>query len=187
MQPFDTLVDIGAGDGAVNAMYSIAVPDVHQVLVDIDEKKLTEKRVNAHFRNLQKSYQSKNRYSYQLVLNKSNSLPFVSSSYKKVLCRRSFHEFTEPASMVQEMHRILKDSGTVVIIEGVPTQKIKMDPGCQKPYVSSDFIIKTFESNGFVLQDLSEEIMWFDNNRKLSLLTFKKVTQPVKESLALEN
>lgn len=174
IQPRDTLLDIGAGDGAINAMYSIAVPDFHQVLVDIDAKKLVAKRVEAHFQKLQQLYRANNNFSYQLVVNEANSLPLPSASFKKILCRRSFHEFSEPERMIGEIRRVLQDSGEVVIIEGVPTHQLQQDPGCHKPYVTASHIINFIETQGFVLHKQDEEMMWFDNNRQLVLLTFKK-------------
>lgn len=174
IHPSDTLVDIGSGDGSVNAFYSVVVDNLHQFLVDKNKRLLKSNKVKTHFKSFQRLYKSSNRYSYDLVINKSNSIPLPSSAYPKVLCRRSFHEFSEPVPMVQEIHRILKDSGTVIVMEAIATESLLVDPFCKLPYVTPEYVIKTFRENGFTLQSQSEETMPFDDNRKMSVLIFKK-------------
>jgi len=76
--------------------------------------------------------------------------------------------------MLSEIHRILRDSGNVIVLEGVPEKEGEMEPVCKKPFLKADYIISVFTRNGFQLQRQTEETMWFDNYRKLCVLTFKK-------------
>ena len=78
--------------------------------------------------------------------------------------------------MLKEIHRVLRDSGNVIIIEGLPEKEGEKEPFCKKPFLKAEYIINVFNQNGFQLQNQTEEIMSFDKNRKLCILTFKKVS-----------
>ena len=170
----DTLVDIGASGGAINGMYSVVRSNLYQILTDIDKKRLNEKAVQSNYKYLKKLYYPTNTFSYSILLHKPDSIPLASNSFDKVLCRRSFHEFSNPVEMLSEIHRILRDSGNVIVLEGVPEKEGEMEPVCKKPFLKADYIISVFTRNGFQLQRQTEETMWFDNYRKLCVLTFKK-------------
>ena len=172
----DTLLDIGSGEGMVNAMYSVVQNNLHQVLMDTDPKTMNKKNVSNSYKAVFKSYKSKNTFSFDLIYNTEDSMPLNDKSFHKILCRRSFHEFKKPEDMLGEIHRILKDTGCVVVIEGVPRMPNDIDPTCKLEYLRADTIIKTFTKNRFQLVFYMEETMPFDNNRKLSVLTFKKDT-----------
>ena len=76
--------------------------------------------------------------------------------------------------MLKEIHRVLKDSGNVIVMEGVPEKEGEKEPVCKKPFLKAEYIISVFTQNGFKLQNQTEETMSFDNYRKFSVLTFKK-------------
>ena len=170
----DTLVDIGAGGGSINGMYSIVRSNLYQILTDIDKKKLNEKIVKSNYKYLKKLYHPTNSFSYSLLIHNQDSIPLKSKSFDKILCRRSFHEFAKPIEMLKEIHRILNDSGNAVVIEGLPEKEGEKEPFCKKPFLKAEYIISVFTQNGFQLQNQTEEIMSFDNYRKFCILTFKK-------------
>jgi len=173
----DTLVDIGAAEGIINGLYSIIRNNLYQILTDVDKKRLNNKAVKSSYKYLKTLYHPTNTFSYSLLLHGPDSLPLKSKSFDKILCRRSFHEFTKPAEMLKEIHRILRDSGNVVVMEGVAEKEGEIEPVCKKPFLKADYIISVFTQNGFQLQHQTEETMWFDHYRKFSVLTFKKADQ----------
>jgi SAM-dependent methyltransferase len=54
------------------------------------------------------------------VLGDVESLPFAGAAFDRVLCRRSFHHFPDPAPVLAEMARVCVAGGAVVIEDQAP-------------------------------------------------------------------
>jgi ubiquinone/menaquinone biosynthesis C-methylase UbiE len=46
----------------------------------------------------------------------ATALPWASPSFDRVVCANAFHYFERPEQVLAEMHRVLQQSGTVVIL-----------------------------------------------------------------------
>lgn len=53
------------------------------------------------------------------VLGVAESLPFLDSSYDVVISRLAFHHFVDPRTVMEEMARVLKENGKLVILDMV--------------------------------------------------------------------
>jgi ubiquinone/menaquinone biosynthesis C-methylase UbiE len=80
--------------------YGITGLDVSKTFVDIARRNAAEAGVNAHFQ----------------VGNASN-MPFESGRFDFLFCRAAFKNFSEPVRALQEMQRVLKPGGRVLIID----------------------------------------------------------------------
>ena len=58
-----------------------------------------------------------NRYSQQLVQGNSQQLPFVDATFDLIFARSLLHHLPEPVIGVQEMYRILKPGGQIVLAD----------------------------------------------------------------------
>jgi ubiquinone/menaquinone biosynthesis C-methylase UbiE len=47
----------------------------------------------------------------------ATALPWASPSFDRVVCANAFHYFERPEQVLAEMHRVLQQSGTVVILD----------------------------------------------------------------------
>ena len=60
------------------------------------------------------------------VLGNAEEMPFLDESFEITVTRLSFHHFTQPEKLFQEMHRVLKKDGRLVIIDMVaPEEKTR--------------------------------------------------------------
>ncbi|MEI6950090.1 methyltransferase domain-containing protein [Paraflavisolibacter sp. H34] len=173
-RPGDTVADIGAGDATIDAFFSLAVNNLHYKLVDIDKAWLNERRVRKNFVSYQQLYRSKNTYSYDLVLNTPTHIPLETGSMDKVLCRKTLHEFSDPHRMLNELYRVLGDSGRLMVVEVKPLQAGEMDPGCKKLHLPADSITALLAQHGFELRQSVAAPIVYEKGREMNILTFQK-------------
>ncbi len=57
-------------------------------------------------------------FNLHLVQGDSEHLPFADNSFDLVTCSHSFHHYPKQAQVVAEMHRVLRDDGRLMIIDG---------------------------------------------------------------------
>jgi len=96
-----------------------------------------------------------------LVAGDVESLPFPGQVFDLVLCRYSFHHFPRPEVALQEMTRVCRDGGRVVVIDGVAPEDAEKaaylnrmerlrDPGHVKLYSRGE-LLRFFSRHGLVL------------------------------------
>ncbi|TAG14740.1 MAG: methyltransferase domain-containing protein [Sphingobacteriia bacterium] len=170
----DTLVDVGSEYGLINAMYASLIPNIYQILIDIDKSKLNKKILKYSYKAIKKEYNKEFDFNYDFEISQKDAIPLVSSSYSKILCRKSFHEFSEQSKMVKEMHRILRESGEVIVIDVLPNRKGLRDNNCNMLYLMPDQIIKVFSENNFILKSQTQEVMNLMDKGVFSVITFVK-------------
>ena len=152
LKPYDTLTDIGAQSGFIDAHYSIIIDNLYFNLLDTDEKALNKKNVNNNFKSIHKIYKNHNYYNYNITINTTEKLPLSNNSCSKVLCRKTIHEFTNQDEMIAEIRRILKPDGELFIIETVPTKPNQIDSTCKFKLLSADSIVTLFSNHRFELK-----------------------------------
>lgn len=172
----DTLVDIGSEYGLINAIYASLVPNIYQILIDTDKSKLNKKKLKESYKSVRKEFKLEFDFNYDFKISQKDTIPLNSSSFSKILCRKSFHEFTEQSKMLKEIHRILKDLGEVIIIDVLPKRKGIRDMNCNMLYLLPEQIIKAFTDNNFILKSQTLEEMNLMEKGAFSVLTFAKAT-----------
>jgi ubiquinone/menaquinone biosynthesis C-methylase UbiE len=50
-------------------------------------------------------------------LGNASAMPFEASSFDRIVCRAAFKNFSEPVRALEEMHRVLKPGGKVLILD----------------------------------------------------------------------
>ncbi len=155
LETVDTLVDIGCQDGLFSREIARFYPNVFLVLEDLEfftlcNKKgnrctdyLTQTEIKKTFRNSRKYQNIENRYAF--IAGRVDSIPLASTSYKRVLCRRTVHEFEKTQKMVNELARILKEGGILTIAEQEPNYKNEIDEFCNKKYLTKQEVLEFFK------------------------------------------
>jgi len=163
----DTLVDIGCGDAVHDKQIASYYPNLYFVLEDFP---FDNKGHNIQ-KNLENRFKSI-KHQYRFVAGREDTIPLASATYKRVICRRTIHEFTNRQKMASELVRILADGGILTVIEGIPEQPGFVDPYCNKPYLTKEEIINSFPSLTVLTDTVIVYPKW-----KLSMINFTKKKQ----------
>jgi ubiquinone/menaquinone biosynthesis C-methylase UbiE len=108
-EPFD-LLDVGCGTGTFAAMVSGAGLPAKIVGLDYAASMCRM----AH----QKARAASATDRVRFLNGDSEHLPFAAGSFDVITCSNSFHHYPHPDLAVQEMHRVLRPGGRLVILDG---------------------------------------------------------------------
>jgi ubiquinone/menaquinone biosynthesis C-methylase UbiE len=108
-EPFD-LLDIGCGTGTFDAMLAASPLPARIVGLDYAEAMCRVASDKAHAANVA------DRLRY--VNADSQHLPFADGSFDVVTCSNSFHHYPDQQACVQQMRRVLKPGGRLILIDG---------------------------------------------------------------------
>lgn len=106
ISPEAVVLDIACGTGEFEQLLLADHPTQQLVGVDISEKMLEIAKQKCHV------YPS---VSFQIA--SASALPFASNSFDVVVSANSFHYFDNPGTALEEMKRVLKPNGIVVILD----------------------------------------------------------------------
>lgn len=98
------LLDLGCGSGELMKLVLDEDPQRHITGLDISEEMLRIAQEKLHDR-------------ITLVKGNAQQLPFVDATFDMVYCNDSFHHYPDPKLAVQELQRVLKPQGRVIIGE----------------------------------------------------------------------
>lgn len=170
LNPKETLVDIGTGDTFFACEIARKYPEMKFILEDKWEIHIFEgkaKDIQYIIDNNAKCSALRNRSSF--VKGKQSKVPIASNSQSQILLRRTFHELKKPGLIINELRRILKKDGIVIIADIEPKFKGEKDKGCKNLYVPESEVIKQFK--GF--KHLSSDSVMHDDRKKY-ILRFQK-------------
>ena len=167
-------LDIGSGFGYEAAALFRFYPKMYFILVDIDNK-FSELNGSFIIIDGKKKYFKDNA---KYVNGFTDSIPLLSNSYNTILCRKTVHEFEDPAKMLKEIKRLLTLNGILIVEEAIPKQQNAIDPYCKKRLLSKDELITMFSEQGFKLVAAETTTMKikkrYDGN--MNILKFRKIT-----------
>lgn len=94
------ILDVGCGNGNLFKM----LPDGKYELygVDFSENMIIEAKKNCEFK-------------ASFTVADAERLPFDDDTFDMIVCNASFHHYIHPDTVLEEMHRVLKDGGNVLI------------------------------------------------------------------------
>mgnify|MGYP002726860173 FL=1 len=119
LEPFEDVLDVGCGTGAVLELLHGEYPGKHLTGLD-----LTPKMIDAAC--------AKQLGNVRFVVGDAEALPFEPQSFDAVLCSNSFHHYPHPERFFAEAARVLRPGGRLIL----------------RDYTSSDFVVwlmNTFE------------------------------------------
>ncbi|MBP7332317.1 MAG: class I SAM-dependent methyltransferase [Firmicutes bacterium] len=103
-QPFKSILDIGCGTGAILSLALSEFAGIQACGVDLSEK-MIEKAAEVLGGDV------------QLVVGDSDDLPWPDIFFDLVVCNSSFHHFPEPVKTLNEINRVLKPGGRIIIAD----------------------------------------------------------------------
>lgn len=99
-----SLLDIGCATGSLLHQLSLKHTDLDLHGLDISPKMVAI---------AQKKLGSK----ANIVTSSANTLPFKENTFNYVTCATSFHHYSEPQKALDEMYRVLKPNGTLILLD----------------------------------------------------------------------
>lgn len=171
----ETIADIGAASGWMDAMLSIYLDSVTFYIQDIDtlysSQAELEKAVN-YFSQFRSRPQS-NKFIFILGTENKTNLP--DNFFDKIILNNTFHEISKPFEIIEDIKTKLKPNGEVIIREGFSNKfrKNKLS-GCNIVGYKSTDIIKYFDFYEFHFIGAAEPENSFTNCLTFSLSNSKK-------------
>lgn len=170
----DTLVDVGCGNGIFDCEISHYYPNLYFILEDIPR--------NYVYKNIASTLKSTfnqnsicpnmiNKNSF--ISGKIDSIPLQSNTYSKVLSRVSLHEFENKDKMADELYRILKPNGILIIVEKEPKFEAEFDKSCLNKYLTKNEIERYFPKMT-IHKQCYIEYKSNNNINRINILQFKK-------------
>lgn len=140
----DVVVDIGAGDGRYEGIFSLFADNVSFWAEDIDSTSLTEKKMAKyvkHYERLRRRPQTNN---FQIWIGGERSTNLPNTTFDKAIIITTFHEFTYPDEMIDDITEKLKPGGKVYVLD---TKCLAQGHNRYKPYE----VIEKWTSHGYAL------------------------------------
>lgn len=101
-EPFDAVLDVGCGTGAVLALLHEKYPDRRYVGLDLTPEMIEVAR-------------TKVTPGMEFVVGDAENLPFDEASFDAVLCSNSFHHYPNPAAFLAGALRVLRPGGRLIL------------------------------------------------------------------------
>lgn len=151
--PTDRVLDVACGTGEFERLILKENPSQNMVAVDISDEMLTiaqqklQPYPNVHFQNASVS-----------------ALPFPDMSFDTVISANAFHYFDDPNVALQEMKRVLKPHGDLIILDWCKDFLVcricdwvlqRIDPAHQQCYTQAEFH-QLLSRTGFCIQQSSK-------------------------------
>lgn len=103
-EPFDAVLDVGCGTGAVLALLHEKYPDRRYVGLDLTPEMIEVAR-------------TKVAPGMEFVVGDAENLPFDEASFDAVLCSNSFHHYPNPAAFLAGALRVLRPGGRLILCD----------------------------------------------------------------------
>ena len=154
LEHVDTVVDIGCQNGLYSRVVAHVYPNIFFKLEDLEQFSLkkvnTTKYINYKTSEelkktlINSDYAPNIKNRYQFIAGKEDSIPLQTSSCKRILCRKTLHEFKEKQKMVNEMIRVLAPNGILTIAEPEPIVLNQIDANCNNKYLTKEDVLALF-------------------------------------------
>jgi ubiquinone/menaquinone biosynthesis C-methylase UbiE len=165
----DKVLDLGSGTGANVTLIASFYPNMVFSVEDIDstvcnranfQKEINKTRVPVNVNNFKFHYGNE----------KSTLLP--NSSFTKVMMFDLVHEFTYKKEMFQDIKRILKKDGLLLISEIVVNKKVPKEKDCNYPFLTEPELKDVLLKNNIIV--LHQEVFSkLSSNKNMLLLRCK--------------
>jgi SAM-dependent methyltransferase len=139
----ETVVSIGAEACTNEVVYGFLSDSVNFILENIPSSTIHFKQSQLDFTidYYDKLFHKKNSCRYAIQIGNDSSTLLSASIADRVLIENTFHEFSEPEKMLEDIYRILKPGGILILFEKLATAKHPIHPDCgKKLYLKEDLI-----------------------------------------------
>ena len=149
---FNSMLDVGCGTGEIINIIKNKNDKAEYYGLDLSE-------------NMIKAAGNKLGNEVDLIVSDSENLPYENNKFDLILCNDSFHHYPNPLKVLGEMHRVLKDSGYLLIGE------------CYQPIISREImnVFMKFSRDGDVKIYSKKEFIKMLNGVGFKDIDYKKV------------
>ncbi|RYD52650.1 MAG: methyltransferase domain-containing protein [Sphingobacteriales bacterium] len=133
--PGERIASIGAQNGIFEVELSFFRPGIVWTVQDINPRCLNEVEFGKVKRYYEELMSRKLADSFSLVLGTEDSTRLASGAYDRVLLLNTYHELSDKATVLREIHRVLRAGGRLVVMERMASKpgKIRKDCGHLMP------------------------------------------------------
>ena len=147
-KPGQNVASIGAQCCHWEAAYASMTDSVNFYLEDIDSSKFNRSQADFVWNYYAKLRGRQMTSTYRLILGDERSTKLPEKTFDKILIINSFHEFTSPTEMLEDIKTKLTPGGLLYIDEALPKRKGQLHGICNLPMLTSDQMIDLFAKNG---------------------------------------
>lgn len=148
----EQVADIGAGSGWFDAAIGIYQDSLTFVLEDIDSSFIRESRLNETLSAYSKVKGTPINCIYTQVIGTEKSSTLASSQFDKVLLIDTYHHLRFRQEMIDDIFRILRTGGRLVVYEPVGKTNGEVFKPCNSPLFTAEEIISSFQGKGLRLE-----------------------------------
>ena len=172
-RPGDVVADIGSGEGLFDAALGIHTDSLHFFLEDIDSTLIKGGKLQEAITSFSKFRATPVNCTYHQSVGSNKTTGLSGNYFDKVLLIDTFHHLNFRDEMIDEMKRIMKDSGKLVVFEAVARKKSEIFKSCHSVIYTREEIIDAFVRNGFVLDQVYKTVN--GNRVHFRVFTFSKI------------
>ena len=162
LKPHDTIADVGSYNGYYPLIYSVLTDSIVFYLNDIvNEGFVYFDSINSICKNLRGA---KFTNKFKIIIGNEDSTNLPTQAFNKVILRDVFHHFKYPLKMFEEIKRIIKPNGKLLVFESTINPNIE-DQNLCKGSMTENELTKLFLKNGFSLtkqKHIGNSRFWFE-------------------------
>jgi len=164
----DTICDIAGGFGVSSSALATYLPSSTVFYEEDINKKDCSKYM---FKNVFKYFKSNaNIDNYRFSIGKKDVIPYPAKSFNNITLFISIHEFEYKEKMLNEVHRILRDTGKLYLLETVYKDTLVKDENCGFHYLSQDNLYALIDMANFKI--VYDTTLWKETETDNSFAKF---------------
>ena len=145
----EKIASVGAGYGDEEVMMSVFNEGIDWTLQDIDSTALSPKIFNDVLHYFENIIKRPIKAKFSIIIGDEKKTNLSEDTYDKVLIINAYHEITEKASILADIHRNLNKNGKVIIVESMAKKKGQKHPGCHDLKLLEPEFLKEMEGFNF--------------------------------------
>lgn len=155
-RPGQVIASIGAQCGTWEAAFAAAKDSLLFYLEDIDTTYFNKRQLDFAWRYYDSLRGQPMKSGYKMVLGNEQGTGLPDGFFDKITVINSFHEFSHPGAMLQDLRRKLKPGATLYIDESIPKKQGDLHGICKMPMLTPDEMNRVLSANGFRLIEVKE-------------------------------
>jgi SAM-dependent methyltransferase len=128
----DTIVSIGADACTNEAVYGIFADSLHFILENISTKFFNQRQLAYALGYYENLLGKKSTSTYALQIGNDSTTLIGNSVCNTVLIENSFHEFDRPLQMLEDVRRMLRPGGRLLLLEHEASTKGELHRDCKR-------------------------------------------------------
>jgi SAM-dependent methyltransferase len=169
----DTIADIGAGAGWVDAALGVDNDSLTFYLEDIDSTHLKEGELEQALKVYRKIRGRPFSCEYVQAVGREDNTTLPTDTFDKVLLIDTYHHLEHTNEMIRDIHRILKDPGWLIVSEPLARKPGDLYKPCQSVISTREEIIDAMTSHGFRLIRTIKTVN--SGRKKVRVFVFRKL------------